>query len=317
MEEVFKDICFDGVPRYSVSNMGNVYSYISKRYIAEASKHKDHYRKVNLSDGKGNSIRISVHRLVWEIFMGPIPEGLEINHINHIKADCRLSNLEVVTHQENQQKMAYHYGTTVIPVGTSYEDCIKWLEDRVKKGKDAVDREFTCCSNCKVVITSNPVYHLCQECYYKAKSSGEVDVYRGVNADGTVKKGKSLRSQISKDELLQLLKEYTFFEIGKRYNVSDNAVRRLAKTYGMSTSDDDYWTDAKQERREQRVYKSLSAGYGANKRKVAQYTLDGEFVAVYDSISEPRIKLGISNISNCLAGRKKSAGGFIWKYYDE
>lgn len=42
-----------------------------------------------------------VHRLVWETFVGPIPDDYEINHLNEVKYDNRLENLEVVTHKEN------------------------------------------------------------------------------------------------------------------------------------------------------------------------------------------------------------------------
>ena len=42
-----------------------------------------------------------VHDLVWEPFNGPIPRGLEIDHINGNPADNRLKNLRVCTHKEN------------------------------------------------------------------------------------------------------------------------------------------------------------------------------------------------------------------------
>lgn len=42
-----------------------------------------------------------VHRLVWSAFNGPIPEGYEVNHINEIKTDNRLENLNLMTHKEN------------------------------------------------------------------------------------------------------------------------------------------------------------------------------------------------------------------------
>jgi len=41
------------------------------------------------------------HRMVYEAFVGPIPEGMQINHKNGKKADNRLENLEVVTPSEN------------------------------------------------------------------------------------------------------------------------------------------------------------------------------------------------------------------------
>jgi hypothetical protein len=41
------------------------------------------------------------HRVVWCSVNGPVPPGMEINHINGIKSDNRLVNLECVTRQQN------------------------------------------------------------------------------------------------------------------------------------------------------------------------------------------------------------------------
>lgn len=49
------------------------------------------------------------HRVVWEVVNGPIPEGLTINHLNGIKDDNRLCNLELATRAENT-KHAYATG---------------------------------------------------------------------------------------------------------------------------------------------------------------------------------------------------------------
>lgn len=50
------------------------------------------------------------HRLVWEAFCGPIPDGLEINHINCIRSDNRLGNLELMTKSENTAYAFSHNG---------------------------------------------------------------------------------------------------------------------------------------------------------------------------------------------------------------
>ena len=44
---------------------------------------------------------IKVHRLVYETFVGEIPQECEIDHINTVSADNRLENLRCVTHKEN------------------------------------------------------------------------------------------------------------------------------------------------------------------------------------------------------------------------
>ena len=43
----------------------------------------------------------SAHRLIWESVHGPIPDGLQINHINGVKTDNRICNLELVTCKQN------------------------------------------------------------------------------------------------------------------------------------------------------------------------------------------------------------------------
>ena len=42
-----------------------------------------------------------VHRLVWEAFNGPIPEGMVICHVNNDQYDNRLDNLRLDTQQGN------------------------------------------------------------------------------------------------------------------------------------------------------------------------------------------------------------------------
>lgn len=50
---------------------------------------------------RSGQTKIQAHRLIWESVNGPIPEGMQINHINGIKTDNRIDNLECVTQQEN------------------------------------------------------------------------------------------------------------------------------------------------------------------------------------------------------------------------
>jgi hypothetical protein len=44
---------------------------------------------------------IYLHRWLWEKLVGPIPQGHQIDHINGIRTDCRLSNLRCIPQQDN------------------------------------------------------------------------------------------------------------------------------------------------------------------------------------------------------------------------
>lgn len=63
-------------------------------------KRRDGYLTVHL---RKNGVRTKhlVHRLVLEAFTGPCPEGWEARHLNDIKEDARLDNLEWGSRREN------------------------------------------------------------------------------------------------------------------------------------------------------------------------------------------------------------------------
>jgi group I intron endonuclease len=54
-------------------------------------------------------------------------------------------------------------------------------------------------------------------------------------------------------------------------------------------------------------------------KKVSQFSKDNVFIKTWDSASEAgrNFTINRSRISACCTGRKKSTGGFIWKYADD
>lgn len=54
-------------------------------------------------------------------------------------------------------------------------------------------------------------------------------------------------------------------------------------------------------------------------RKTAQYTRDGELIAVYRSAKEAAHQTGLNNshICECIRGGRKHCGGYVWKEYFE
>lgn len=51
----------------------------------------------------------------------------------------------------------------------------------------------------------------------------------------------------------------------------------------------------------------------AKSKAIGQYTLDGILIAKYDRIKDARNLFG-SHIFSVLSGKRKTAGGFVWKY---
>ena len=44
---------------------------------------------------------IAVAKVVYESFNGPVPEGMQVNHINELRTDNRVENLNILTPKEN------------------------------------------------------------------------------------------------------------------------------------------------------------------------------------------------------------------------
>jgi hypothetical protein len=50
---------------------------------------------------KINGRTVPVHRLMWEACYGPIPDGLQVDHVCGIKACCNVHLLRLLTNREN------------------------------------------------------------------------------------------------------------------------------------------------------------------------------------------------------------------------
>lgn len=87
---------FDG---YYINDCGDVIG--TRGWKLKPSPDKDGYLKVNLYYEKGKYKTKRIHKLVAENFIGPIPDGYEVNHINGDITDNRACNLEIVTKKYN------------------------------------------------------------------------------------------------------------------------------------------------------------------------------------------------------------------------
>ncbi len=99
--EVWKDVVFyEGI--YEVSSFGNVRKFKCKK---ELRKFFDigGYWKVSLGKNKKWK-QMFVHKLVAEAFIGPKPDGLVIDHIDHRRPNNNVHNLQYITQKENVRR---------------------------------------------------------------------------------------------------------------------------------------------------------------------------------------------------------------------
>ena len=98
-EEIWKNIV--GLEDYQISNLGRVKSVkFGKERFLKFGKDNKGYLHISLcKDGKQKWFL--VHRLVYEAFVGEIPESMQINHIDEDKTNNRLDNLNLMTPKEN------------------------------------------------------------------------------------------------------------------------------------------------------------------------------------------------------------------------
>jgi len=80
----------------------NWWKFLKKELILKWCKQKIWYLTVDLCN-KGIYKKVLIHRLVWLAFISNPENKLEINHINWVKDDNRVENLEWCTHKENLQ----------------------------------------------------------------------------------------------------------------------------------------------------------------------------------------------------------------------
>lgn len=100
--EVWKDILnYEGI--YQVSSLGRIKSLkFEKEKVLKQSMYKDKYYTCALCL-KCKSKTYKVHKLVAVAFLNHVPCGMKlvVNHINFIRTDNRVENLEIITTREN------------------------------------------------------------------------------------------------------------------------------------------------------------------------------------------------------------------------
>ena len=99
---------------YASDENGNII-HLVKQVPSTGQKHINGYlfcmvRKHGQNGQKG----YYVHRFTWECFNGLISDGIVVDHINNIRDDNRLCNLQLLTSSENNKKSSRNRDYTFV-----------------------------------------------------------------------------------------------------------------------------------------------------------------------------------------------------------
>ena len=146
-----------GFEGYSIDENGNIYTNKTNRNLKQ-SINKSGYNVVGLYKNKTNKT-VYVHRIVAENYL-PNPENKpQVNHINGIKTDNRLQNLEWATCSENTKHS--------FKIGLSNHSKLNLENRRLARIKLVLDLQTgifydsaTDAANAKNITTSNLIQRL-------------------------------------------------------------------------------------------------------------------------------------------------------------
>lgn len=317
MEEIWKDIeDYEGI--YQISNLGRVKSLSRKDSIGREKKEK--LRKIDLTtkgyptitlykDGKAKHKLI--HRLVAIAFI-PNPNNYPVvNHKDENPLNCRVDNLEWCTYLYNntygksfknrfKKVTMYNIDGTVAGQFDSMNEASIAIYGDISSASS-----ITLCCQGKLIQHCGHVWRYGNDPFdlYKTPSLDNIKSKRRCSVCQYNLQGELINSYISLIEAANAVKGYQQW-ISKVCKGTAQTHKGYVWRFQGDSFDKFFVPKYKNE--------SIS-------KKVAQYTIDGEFVKLFNSIKEAAdyISGKSCSIVDVCKGRQKTHRGYIWKYVDQ
>lgn len=211
--------------------------HVSKRGIVTntitgtkyGTKKNGKYQRVVFYDIKQHkNVTFKLHRLVFLVHVGPIPDGFEPNHKDGVKHNNRLSNLELVTRAQNVQH-AHAMGLTN-PTRGEDSGVAKLNEIKVRKIFKLRQAGYTYERLAKKFnVTCVNIRFICL-----GKTWSHVDGYPGKISVKHKKQGSNNgRSLINEDDVRYIRrvhnKSKTTRQLADKYNLSMVSIQRISR----------------------------------------------------------------------------------------
>lgn len=114
---------------YGITENAEVWSYLKKKFITIQTM-KTGYKFVSLYRN-GKSKGCFVHRLMFETFKRELKPNEEINHINHVRDDNRIENLQALDKAEHKRMHNVQSGKR--PTFKGHKHTEEWKKEQTQR----------------------------------------------------------------------------------------------------------------------------------------------------------------------------------------
>jgi hypothetical protein len=346
--EIWKTI--EEFPIYEVSHLGRIKNTITGRILSPTVK-SGYYHACLTNNNHRKTCK--VHRLVAFAFI-PNPENKsDVNHKDKDKLNNKLSNLEWMTRKENNshksQTLIYksNKNKPLLRIDSDTNEIIEKYDSIELAGIWACNNHLTKTSHNGRNAVGNCVNGMSKTAYgFKWEYQDKYEDLENEIWSEVIIKDVDITIYGNKKYYVSNLGRFKDSEglIRNNYKVNENGYIRVYiynKTYAVhrlvafaflenpdnkkqvnhidgnklnNKLDNLEWATNK----ENQIHK-FKTGLGNNfTRKIIQYDLEGNLIKEFKSITSAAKEIGVSkgNIQGVLLNKRKSAGGFIWKYLD-
>jgi len=117
-------------------NTNQVYGHKSKKFKKSDLTKYGYYRLQLYKNNKCKNYFL--HRLIYEVHNGVIPDKIQVDHINRIRTDNRIENLRLVTHSQNRMNSKYKSNNKLGYKNITYREKRKDYYVEIKKNNKRV-----------------------------------------------------------------------------------------------------------------------------------------------------------------------------------